>query len=163
VKAPLVGMLQELEFMGKHSEAKVLDVCELRPPTAIANEFKLKSNDTLLKMTRVRSRDNEPFGYYTSWSKGLNKHKEKNTLETITRLEIFRMNGIEIKHVKQVLSAQAATIEVANELGVELGFPLLCLIRRSYDKDENLVDYLHARYHPDRFQYHMDLTPEKIS
>ena len=41
------------------------------------------------------------------------------------------------------------------------GFPLLSLVRRSFNQDEMLVDYLHALYHPDRFQYHMDLTPEQ--
>lgn len=160
VKAPLVGMLQELEFMGKHSDAKVLEVILARPPTVIAQEFGLAEGETALKMTRVRSRDNEPFGYYTSWSVGLNQGTDKATLESLTRLEVFRKNGIEIKHVKQILSAKAATPEVAAELGVEAGFPLLSLTRRSFDENEKLVDYLHVRYHPGRFQYHMDLTPE---
>ena len=111
-------------------------------------------------MTRVRSRLHEAFGYYTSWSKGLSKFNEKASLESTTRLEIFRKNGIEIKHVKQILSATAATPEVAKELDVEPGFPLLSLTRRSYDENENLVDYLHAQYHPERFQYRMDLTPD---
>ncbi len=162
VKAPLVGMLQELEFLGQHSDPKVLEVIEARPPANIANEFALADGETLTKITRVRSRGNEPFGYYTSWSKGLTHHTEKSILESKTRLEIFRMNGIEIAHVKQILSAKSATIEVARELGVEPGFALLSLIRRSFDKDENLVDFLHVRYHPDRFQYQMDLTPETI-
>lgn len=163
VKAPLVGMLQELEFMGKHSDAKVLEIISARPPAAIAKEFNLEDGGTALKMTRVRSRDKEPFGYYTSWSIGLTHDNDKKSLETMTRLEVFRKNGIEIKHVKQILSAKAATPEVAAELGVETGFPLLSLIRRSYDENEKLVDYLHARYHPNRFQYHMDLTPEQVA
>ena len=65
--------------------------------------------------------------------------------------------------MKQILSASAATPEVAKELGVEPGFPLLSLTRRSYDENENLVDYLSALYHPDRFQYRMDLTPESAT
>lgn len=162
VKAPLVGMLQELEFLGKHSDAKVIEVVQARPPANISNEFGLAEGETLLKITRVRSRGNEPFGYYTSWSKGLSQHTDKSQLETTTRLEIFRMNGINISHVKQILSAKSATLEVAKELGVEPGFALLSLTRRSFDKEENLVDFLHVRYHPDRFQYHMDLTPDTI-
>ena len=153
-------MLQELEFMGQHSEARVVELTTARPPAEIAEEFALVEGETLLKMTRVRSRLHEAFGYYVSWSKGLNKFNEKASLETTTRLEIFRKNGIEIKHVKQILSASAATPEVAKELGVEAGFPLLSLTRRSYDENENLVDYLSALYHPERFQYRMDLTPE---
>jgi GntR family transcriptional regulator len=162
VKAPLVGMLQELEFLGQHSEAKVLEVLDTKPPAMIAKEFDLLEDQTLLKVTRVRSRGNEPFGYYTSWSKGLVKHNSKADFERITRLEVFRLNNIDIKHVKQTLTAKAASPEVAAELGVEVGFPLLSLVRRSFDQQENLVDYLHVRYHPERFQYQMDLTPEGI-
>ena len=163
VKAPIVGMLQELEFMGQHSEAKVIEITHTRPSADIAEEFKLAPNDTLLKMIRVRSRKKEPFGYYTSWSKGLDKYNDKTTLETTTRLEIFRKNGIHITHIKQFLSATAASPIVANELGIEPGFPLLTLTRRSYNEDEELVDYLQALYHPERFQYRMDLTPETAS
>lgn len=162
VKAPLIGMLQELEFMGQHSDAKVIEIINTRPPADIAKEFGLANGEHLLKMTRVRIRDNEAFGFYSSWSKGLNKFNDKATLESTTRLEVFRKNGIVIAHVKQALSAKAANLKEATELGVDTGFPLLTLTRRSFDKDENLVDYLHASYHPDRFQYHMDLTPEAI-
>ena len=163
VKAPLVGMLQELEFMGQHSDAKVIEIAHARPSADIAEEFSLANGETLLKMIRVRSRLKEPFGYYTSWSKGLDKFNEKETLESTTRLEIFRKNGINIKHVKQFLSATGASPIVAAELGIEPGFPLLTLTRRSYNEDEELVDYLQALYHPDRFQYRMDLTPETAS
>lgn len=163
VKAPLLGMLQELEFLGKHSVAKVLEVIESRPPANIAMEFNLSSEQSLLKATRVRSRNNEPFGYYTSWSKGLSKHNTKASFEKHTRLELFRLNDIKIKHVKQTLSATGASAEVANELEVPAGFPVLRLVRKSYDKQEKLVDYLDVRYHPDRFQYQMDLTLDSIN
>jgi GntR family transcriptional regulator len=160
-KAPLIGMLQEIESMARHSDAKVLEVVESRPPADIRSEFGLGPGETALKMTRVRIRDDEPFAYYASWSLGLKHHIDKKTLETMPRLEVFRQNGVEIAHVKQVLSAQAAEEGVATELQVPAGFPLLSLVRRSFDEDEKLVDYLHALYHPDRFQYHMDLTPEQ--
>lgn len=162
IKAPLIGMLQELEFMGQHSHAKVLESAIASPPADIATEFNLKHSETLLQMKRVRSRGNEVFAYYSSWSKGLDKHINNDTLESTTRLQIFKMNGIDIKHVKQMLSAEAASVEIAKALNVEPGYPLLTLIRRSFDKNENLVDYLHARYHPERFQYYMDLTPEDL-
>ena len=41
------------------------------------------------------------------------------------------------------------------------GSPLLSLTRRSFNKvknEEHLMDYLQVYYHPDRFQYRMDLT-----
>jgi GntR family transcriptional regulator len=160
VKAPLTGMLEEIEFLGTHSDAKVIEVTNARPSAALAAEFKLESNETLLRVTRVRSRNKEAFGYYTSWTKGLTKQNTKADFEVNTRLELLRLNNIEIKHVTQIINAIGAMPDVAYELGVSDGFPLLNLMRRSFDEDENLVDYLHVRYHPDRFQYQMDLTPD---
>ena len=57
-------------------------------------------------------------------------------------------------------SATGAPEDVARELEVEPGAPLLSLLRRSYDnrgEGERLVDRLEVLYHPDRFQYRMDL------
>ena len=118
------------------------------------------AEEKMLKMIRVRIRDGEPFGYYISWSRGLDDTISVETIKSTPRLEIFRQNGVHITHVKQILTAMPASVEVAAELQVEPGFSLLKLVRQSFDKQEQLVDFLIALYHPERFQYHMDLTVE---
>ena len=160
VKAPLIGMLQEIESMARHSVVKVIEINDERPPAEVSDKFNLNNEDTTLKMIRVRSQDKEPFGYYISWSRGLGSCISEDSLKTNSRLEIFRKNGIHITHVKQTLTAASASAEVASELEVEPGFSLLKLVRESFDKNENLVDFLVALYHPERFQYQMDLTVE---
>ena len=67
---------------------------------------------------------------------------------------------MDVTHVTQTLSAVAATPEQASVLDVQEGAPLLSLIRRSYNKEgdqEHLRDFLEVVYHPDHFQYKMDL------
>jgi DNA-binding GntR family transcriptional regulator len=62
--------------------------------------------------------------------------------------------------VSQIISAVAATTELAEQLDTETGAPLISLIRESFTSGgdgEKLVDYLHIYYHPDHFQYRMDL------
>jgi GntR family transcriptional regulator len=153
-------MLQEIESMARHSVVKVIEINDERPPAEVSDKFNLNNEDTTLKMIRVRSQDKEPFGYYISWSRGLGSCISEDSLKTNSRLEIFRKNGIHITHVKQTLTAASASAEVASELEVEPGFSLLKLVRESFDKNENLVDFLVALYHPERFQYQMDLTVE---
>ena len=162
VKAPLVGMLQEIESMARRTDAKVVVLDQLQPPAHIRREFGFSEKQAALRVVRVRSRDGEPFGYYSSWTRGITKKIGVRTMESKPRLEIFRNHGLEIAHVTQTLTAEAATAEVAQALDTEVGAPLLCLVRRSYDPDEKLVDYLHVLYRPDRFQYQMDLTPEEV-
>ena len=147
VQAPLTGMLQEIESMARNSKAIVL-------------EFQLELGDTALHLVRVREREGYNFGYYVSWTNGVKKPANPKLFEDTPRLSYFRENGLEITHVTQILSAIAASNEVARALDIALGSPLLSLIRRSYNKvgdTENMMDYLHVLYHPDRFQYSMDL------
>lgn len=158
VKAPLIGMLQEIESMARQTEVRVLEVAQLQPPAEIRRELSLQDDATALRIVRVRSRDKEPFGYYESWTVGLRKKPSTATLESTPRLEIFREQGLTIAHVKQTLSAVSASDEIAEALKIKPGTPLLSMVRRSYDGDEALRDFMHVRYNPERFQYQMDLT-----
>lgn len=161
VHAPLVGMLQEIESMARNSNAILLDSDMLQPPQQIRDEFGLQTGQTALYLARVRERDGLRFGYYTSWTVGVDLPANPKIFESKPRLAYFRENGLEVTHVKQTLRAVGAPADAAEALGVERGSPLLSLTRRSYNKNKNeeqLMDYLEALCHPDRFQYRMDLT-----
>lgn len=164
VQAPLMGMLQEIESMARHSDVRVIE-CKLQaPPASIREALALAEQDKALHLLRVRSRDGLPFGYYESWTAGLDKPVSKRDFLKSPRLEIFRKQGLKITHVTQTISAVAATEELANELQTEVGAPLLSLVRHSFEtrsNKEQLVDHLQVYYHPDRFQYQMDLQLDK--
>lgn len=163
VKAPLVGMLQELETMGRQTSVKVL-LCEKKsPPVHIRDLMQVPEGEDVYHMIRVRSKDGEPFGYYTSWTQGLTTRITASKVKKKTRLELFREQGIDLTHVTQTISAVAADEELAQELKTEVGAPLISLTRQSYSgtDPEVMVDFMQLYYHPDRFQYRMDLELEK--
>ena len=164
VKAPLVGMLQEIESMARHSDVVVLECRKLVPPAAIREALSLEEKEKALHLVRVRSRDGQPFGYYESWTSGLRKSVSKRDFQKSPRLAIFRKQGLKISHVTQTISAVAATTELAHHLETEHGDPLISLTRQSFQTrngEEQLVDYLQVYYHPERFQYRMDLELDK--
>lgn len=163
VHAPLVGMLEEIESMALNSKARVLDCAMLQPPQGIRDEFSMDTGETALHLSRVRERNGQAFGFYNSWTAGVEKPAKPSLFQSKPRLKYFRENGLQITHVKQTLSAVGATEEAAEALGVEPGAALLKLTRRSYKQvgeSEQLMDYLTVLYHPERFQYRMDLTLE---
>jgi len=160
VSAPLVGMLQEIESMARHTDVKVLECKKLKPPASVREALGLEEKDKAVHLTRVRSKDGKPFGFYTSWTTGLKKAVSKRDFQRSPRLAIFRKQGLDITHVTQTISAVAATDELAMQLQTELGAPLISLTRHSFethDGEEREVDLLQVYYHPDRFQYQMDL------
>jgi GntR family transcriptional regulator len=160
VHAPLVGVLQEIESIARLSRAIILDCAMLQPPKEIREELGLKPGETALYLERVRESNGLRFAYYISWTKGMKKPRNPRLLESTPRLAYFRQNGLEITHVKQVLNATAASEKAAQALLVRTGSPLLCLQRRSFNDssgNEHMVDHLQVFYHPERFQYRMDL------
>ena len=160
VQAPLVGMLQEIESMARNSSAQILQCGMLKPPRFIRDEMELDADSSALHLRRVRERNGLKFGYYTSWTTGVEMPSNPELFETEPRLSYFRSKGLEITHVTQTLSAVAASEEVMQALAVKEGAPLLSLTRRSYNKvedEEHLIDYLQVLYNPEHFQYKMDL------
>ena len=160
VQAPLVGMLEEIESMARHSEVEVLACKRLLPPAEIRAALGLDDGEKSLLLQRVRSRDEQPFAYYNSWTAGLTRAVSGRQFARAPRLEIFRKQGLDISHVTQTLTAVSATEDLARHLNTEMGAPLLNLQRKSYigkGKKRVLVDILEVYYHPERFQYQMEL------
>lgn len=147
--------------MTRRTDAKVLVIDKLQPPAERRNEFSMPVGQTTLRVIHVCSSDCDPFGYYSSWTRGVTNKIGVKAMESKPRLEIFRDHGLKITRVTQTLTAMAATPDLATALGTKPDAHLLCLIQHSYNPNEKLVGYLHVLYNPDRFQYQMDLTPEE--
>ncbi|MBX2857986.1 MAG: GntR family transcriptional regulator [Cellvibrionaceae bacterium] len=163
VRAPLTGMLQEIESMARNSDATVLE-CSMRPPPQeIREELNLESGQSALHLVRIREREGRKFGFYLSWTGGVAMPDDPKLFEREPRLSFFRQHGLDISHVTQTLSACSATPELATALDIAPGSALLTLVRRSYntlDNIEHMYDHLAAYYNPEHFQYKMDLKVE---
>ena len=159
VRAPLVGMLENLIEMGKHSIVRVLSVEKVVPPAEIRALLGLGEGEVVHKLVRVRSNEEgEPYAFYVSWTVGISKGFTKRTLEKTPRLDVVRDNGIRLEKLEQVLSAENATMPIAEELDVEPGAALLSIRRLSYNEKGETVDVLDGLYNPKRFQYAMELS-----
>jgi len=159
VRAPLVGMLENLIEMGKHSLVRVIAIEETVPPGDIRDLLGLKPGEKIHKVIRVRSsEENEPYAYYTSYTKGISKGFTKKNLESTPRLDLLRANGIKLTKIEQVLSAENASVRLAEDLGTEPGAALLSIRRKSSNAEGEVVDVLDGVYNPKRFQYAMVLS-----
>ncbi len=159
VRAPLVGMLENLAEMGKHSIVRVISAEEVVPPAEIRQRLGIGERDTVHKVVRVSSNEEgEPYAYYVSWTTGITKGFTKKNLECKTRLEVIRDNGIMLAKIEQVLSAENASIRIAGDLDIEPGAALLSIRRESYNEAGKVVDVLDCLYNPKRFQYSIVLS-----
>lgn len=159
VQAPLVGMLENLIEMGKHSIVRVISIEKVVPPAGIRKILGLDENETVHQVVRVRSNEEgEPYAYYVSYTAGISKGFTKRIIEKTPRLDVLKENGIELTKVEQTLSAENASLTIAEELGIEPGAALLSIVRHSYDNNGKVVDVLDCLYNPKRFTYRMVLS-----
>lgn len=159
VRAPLVGMLENLAEMGKHSLVRVVSVEQVAPPEDIRARLGLTEGEKVHRLVRVRSNEEgEPYAYYVSWTAGVSKGFTRKNLESTPRLDVIRKNGIRISKIEQVLSAENASMKIASELDIEPGAALLSILRQSHNDKGKVVDVLDCLYNPKRFQYAMVLS-----
>jgi len=159
VKAPLVGVLENIETMGRHTLTRILDLAVAMPPADIREELGLSENATAYRLVRVRLTEDEkiPFAYYISWTVAPENTFSESLLKNTTRVELLRRKDVLLSRIDQLISAEAASADVARELNLREGTPLLLLVRRSYDSSGKLVDILFCRYNPVIFQYQMSM------
>lgn len=161
VKAPLVGMLENLAEMGKHSIVKVLSAETMVPPAAVRKALAMDSQDKAVKIVRVRSNEDAiPYAYYVSWTLAKSKRFTKKNIEAETRLVILKKSGILISKVEQTLGAENADSLVADKLDLPVHTALLSLTRHSFDQTGKPVDILYGLYNPKMFTYKMVLEPD---
>jgi len=159
VRAPLVGMLENLAEMGKHSIVRVVSIEEVVPPAEIRERLGLRDRDTVHKLVRVSSNEEgEPYAYYLSWTIGITQGYTKKHLEKTLRLDVIRENGIKLTKIEQVISAESASVKISADLDVEQGAALLSIRRESYNENGDIVDVLDCLYNPERYQYSMILS-----
>ena len=159
VRGPLVGMLESLHDMGKHSIVRVVSIEKVVPPAEIRERLKLSANDLVHKVVRVSSsEEGEPYVYYVSWTVGISRAYTKRKLEGTTRLNLLRQNDINLVKMEQLLSATNASVRIAAELEVEPGAALLSVRRFGYTENGAIVDVLEGLYNPKRYQYAMIMS-----
>lgn len=158
VAAPLSGLLENLKTMGQETDVKSLGFKLAVPPLDIQERFGIGPSEKLIQSVRVRSTDGVPFGYYVSWTREIGDVYNEESLQTSTRLELFRKAGVSLGDVKQSITATLSNMDTAMVLSIPTGRPLLLLDRSLYNSDGELIDHLYAIYRPDKYQFDMKFS-----
>ena len=162
LRAPLTSMLESLTVMGRETSVSVLSFARVGAPAHVASTLKIPLGAPVDRAVRVRSNAALPFAYYVSHTLPLGDGFNAKSLKSHPRLELFQMLGVRLREVDQIITASAASAEIASALDVPLSTALLQLTRIYIDANHRPVDHLLGFYRPDRFQYHMHLTaPER--
>lgn len=159
---PLGELEENLQTLASNTEVELLDWARLLPPEPVREAFGLGVGQELVHCLRVRSRNGRPFGYYSSWTRIEHPDFNAAALAREARVAIFARCGIRIARVEQSVSAANADAVAALKLEMSPGEAVLTLERRSYDKDNQLLDLLNIQYRPDQLRYQIRLDYESV-
>jgi GntR family transcriptional regulator len=135
--------------------ARVIDFKkeEIEPQTEIKKILKLKANEKVIKLERIRSIDNKINCYainYIPLDIGNNINEEN--LNEYTLIELIDMTSI-VKEAKQTITAIKADDVIAEKLKIQIGDPVLFSEYIMYDKDNKALNLARVHYHPERYNF----------
>ncbi|GAA5236024.1 GntR family transcriptional regulator [Verticiella sediminum] len=153
------GLLENIVSMGQRTRVSVLEWRRVPAASAVAEALELERGAAVLKVVRVRKFKGQPLNYTEVYLPAeLADAVQRHTLQDMPMLVALERSGISVSSAEQVLGAALADIAVAQALGIAPGTALLRASRVVRDESGRAIQYLIGHYHPERYEYHMQLS-----
>jgi GntR family transcriptional regulator len=153
------ALMAHLARMGMHTQVKLLELAVEPAPPGVAARLEIAPGTPVHRSVRVRSYKGEPFSYLQTYvPDGIGRRISKKALASKPLLQIFGDLGVRVSGAEQSMTAVLADPATADCLAVPVASALLNIRRLVRDASGQPVEYLDARYRPDRFEYRLDMT-----
>lgn len=151
---------QEMEARGIPIKNFELQISWVTPDEQLANFFSIKKDRQILKLERLRGRQEGPFVYFISYFHprvGLTGQEDfKRPLYEI----LAKDHSVIVQLSKEEISARLADKEIAQKLEIEPGHAILFRKRFVYDQGERPIEYNIGYYRADSFIYTVESRRE---
>lgn len=152
------SLMAHLARMGMHTQVRLLELDTAPATPLVAARLELAAGALVQRSVRVRSHQGQPFSYLTTFvPNDIGQRIRRKDLGSKPLLAIFRDLGVRVARAEQSMSAVLAEPGVAELLDVPVGSALLSLHRLVRDESGRPVEWLHAQYRPDRYEYRMNM------
>lgn len=149
----LQSFTEEMQRRGMKASSKILAMQVCEPDPAAARTLKLRRNQKVFCLKRLRFADGQIVGLETTslpyhFCQGIENHDlENGSLYSI----IEGHYGISLNWSEEEFQAIAATEKEAALLKVRRGFPLFCMRRTVYDNRGTPIEYGVSLFRGDRY------------
>lgn len=158
----LQSFSEDMKGRGLVPGSRIIKVEEVKASEEVAEHLKLKENDTVYFINRLRLADNTPMAIeYCYLPCKLFPNLFKYNLENWSLYEILKNDYyLKIGYAEQTIrSVKMHKNEAILILNQEKGFGLLAT-RILYSMDNVPVEFTKTVYHPERYVYNMILKPD---
>lgn len=152
------GLSGYMRAQGLKPGWKLLGMDTVAPPNKVAEQLNLAEGEKALMIERLRLADGEIVGVHIAYvpvSLGL-EFTETELIEGDSSLSYLDgKEGLSFSETHRIIQAVAATAREARLLRTRKGAPLLLVQRTTISAEGKPVEYLHALYRGDRFEYYV--------
>lgn len=171
IKVPATGrpaasltLLESLRKAASETQVKVIQVSQQEAPPDIAAQLGLVPGARALHALRLRSIDERPVMLTDAWiPASLGVGVSASSLKKHALYELLMKQGVRFGSVVQEITAQLADPQFAGLLKVEVGSPLLKLIRLMHNRDNEPVLHITIYVTPERSRLLMDVKGESVN
>ena len=156
---------ESMQEQGYQIETKVLNLSLIPAAHAVARELRLRSEEPVIVLDRLRIVLQEPILVVTSYlpeklCPGLLEEDFTSRSLYVTLRDKY---GINIAQAKRTMEAVAANEIEANLLQVRTGVPLLLIESTAYLEDGTPIEYFKARHRGDRTRFEVHSYKQVIA
>jgi GntR family transcriptional regulator len=149
------GFTDAMLEQGYHVETKVLRVEIVPAPRIVAHELRLRSDEPVTVIDRLRFVLNEPILLVTSYVP--QKLCPSLIYEDLAHNSLYHLMqskySVRIAHAKRFMESVSANELEAKLLNIEPGSPLMLIESTAYSEDGLPVEYFKARHRGDRTRF----------
>ncbi len=141
------------------TKVRVLDHVVVPASPVIAALLEIPAGEGVLRIVRVRSDASSPISYSVCHvPKDLARLLPRRRIGTLPISTLLAASGLVLDRFRERLSARIANMEVAGPLEVDIGSPLLSMVRMVRASDGRVVEHLQVLYRPDRYEYDIEYS-----
>jgi GntR family transcriptional regulator len=161
---PTLSLIDGLRRTADETTVSVIGVGRGVPPVEVAELLQLGAGESAVRAERLRRIGAAPVMLTDSWvPMALGKRLTVAALRKRPLYEILLGQGVVLGRVVQELSAVIADPTRAERLAVEVGSPLLKMVRLLHGQDARPVQYLEVYLSSERSRFLMDIPAEQVN
>ncbi|SOY45491.1 GntR family transcriptional regulator [Cupriavidus taiwanensis] len=163
-QAPSLSLVESLRKTAQETQVKVIEVSQAEAPPDIAAQLQLAADERAVHALRLRCADRLPVMLTDAWiPAAMGTGVSAASLKKHALYELLMNQGVRFGSVVQEITAQLADPVLAKLLGVEVGAPLLKLVRLMHDQSDVPVLHISIYLSPERSRILMDFQGDSVN
>ncbi len=158
----VLGFTDEARHLGFTPGSRLLRAEKIAADDATAAALGLHPGDTVLRITRLRTADDEPLALQEAHLPTRLAELSVAALERVGSLyrSLEAQFGVKPVRARQTISARLPSRSESAALGIGKDVPVLALERTTFDVEERPFEYVRSAYRGDRYRMALDLRAQ---